>query len=324
MTKNTANSDFRKYIIPAIIVGGTSVLASVATVLAAYVGKPDKEIVYITVTPLSGTPVAQLTPSPIQTISPVQTVNSSPFNFIVLFAVAGFLLSIAILFIYYRKVSSMSKGVAQIVKPQHIESYLEERIRVKLAEQDNNATLSKGAEPERNREKLKEDLLLRGVAPYLISLLDSEMKDSYCEEIVRILHSLTIVEGETKIINLLERPNTTLQVACVNALGKFSTKNGQTMLRKILKNPTSWDKDVVNSSIMAIKNAKPRDYFKLLIELLESDNVAEPTKKSYIIPALDELNTDKARRYIKAYEISSLEGDRLEKIYARLIGQENK
>lgn len=312
---------------PAIIGVIGIIIATIGGVISAYIGRPEGEIVFVTATlstpaSLTGTPAisSTLQVTPIS-ISPNSGATSS-FGLAIALSLVSFFITAMVIVFYYRKLSSISISRPYndngIINLHNIESYLEKRIQISLVGNDNDLSLTQDTVLLENYELQKEKLLLEGISPYLIDMLGDGTKDSLCQEIVNILDELKIVDAEPKIIDLLTRPNPNLQIACVKALGEFRTKHGSKVLQKIIRNPGNWHKDVVSHSIIAIKKMNPPNYLDTLVKLLNHNDVAEETKNSYIIPSLEELNTDKARFYIKAYEISKMEDENLESVLRRI------
>lgn len=237
----------------------------------------------------------------------------------ILFLIVGITTSVVTNFDYYRKFKVLElSSVNDKLNLHRIEKYLEKRIQIKQIRDDNNSTLTDDSILLKDYEAQEETLLLEGIIPLLKSLLANGTKNIYSEEIVNIFAKLMLVNTDTLIIELLHQPNPDLQVACVNALGEFKTKQASVVLHKILKNPSGWNKNVVNRSVIAIKKINPPDYFDLLVKLLHNENVSEETKWSFVIPALNEINSEKAKTYVLAYEISRTKGERLEDVLRQI------
>jgi hypothetical protein len=243
----------------------------------------------------------------------------------ILLLIIGLIASVIMNFFYYRKYFS-SKAIElrsenAKLNLHKIEKYLEKRIQIKQIRDDNNSTMTEMESLLKDYEAQEETLLLDGILPLLKSLLESGTKDTNSEEIIKIFAKLKLVDTDLLIIELLRQSNPTLQSACADALGELRTKLSSAFLHKILKNPGGWHRDVVSHSVIAIEKINPPDYLQLLIKLLFSDDVSDETK-SIVISALGRLNSDKAKSYIRAYEISRIEGKKLEDVFRHLSKNE--
>jgi hypothetical protein len=75
---------------------------------------------------------------------------------------------------------------------------------------------------------------------------------------------------------------------------------------------------VVNRTIIAIRKKRPKNYLDILIRLLNSADVSDRTKTSYVVPALQELDIERARHHLRAFEISKISGENFAQVLQNL------
>jgi hypothetical protein len=323
MDNKKRESEIRQYVLPAVIAAVPSTLMVIATVMAAYIGRPEKEYIIATQvpSPVGGTAIPTLLTATQAPILPlVQSSGRNNLNLLIFVSVIGFVFSIAFIAFYLRKLAKNQANIAQrMLLPRHIEVYLERRIKIKLSKLDNEGTLSRDTISLKEIKIEQEYLLLNAIIPYLKVLLENEAtKDSIREEIVNIFIELGVNNAEEIVIKLLDRPNRSLQMTCVDAIGTFGSQKGRGILMKILKKPSVWDQDVVNRTIIAIRKKRPKNYLDILIRLLNSADVSDRTKTSYVVPALQELDIERARHHLRAFEISKISGENFAQVLQNL------